>query len=378
MPGTLKLEKLTTAPGSDLRQLQIQYNNLAADMASLMQSLTTSTLLAFYGPGPNTGTVPFAIGSTTSRVGTAALIGNILGVPFTKAVDDAGTAFGSLGTIPTGTWGLIAFDVVAAGTVTYASAAASYTTGYASEALAIAAMPARITVKARIGYITILAATPGFVTGTDAMSTATTVNYYPATGSAGPTGEAFGPNGLRTAGVAATGSAWSGGKNGVQVATTLAIGSTDTRASYTAFIYNCAGMGNIPIAADTVGSAFGTILTIPADKWGLIAFFVNGAKAISFVASPGSSTGFVTSADAQADLWNIVPAANKCMFGYITIKTMAATAWIAGTDALAGGSTGNEASATNYFPTPSSTVGNGMTASLIASRSGAVVTSANY
>ncbi len=194
----------------------------------------------------------------------------------------------------------------------------------------------------------------------------------------GPTGEAFGPNGSRTAGVSATGSAWSGGKNGVQIATVLAIGSTDTRASYTAFTYNCAGMGNIPIAADAVGSAFGTLLTIPADKWGLIAMFVDGAKAISFVASPGSSTGFVNEAQAKADLWNIVPAANKCMFGYLTIKTYSAQPWIAGTDALAGGTTGNEASATNYYPTPSSTVENGLVASLIANREGAVLTSSNY
>jgi hypothetical protein len=35
--------------------------------------------------------------------------------------------------------------------------------------------------------------------------------------------------------------------------------------------------------------------------------------------------------------------------GYITVKTKTATAWIAGTDALAGGASGNVASTTNYY-----------------------------
>lgn len=183
MPGgptgtSVKLEERTIHPGSDLSQLMIQFNNLVADVAAINQSRVSDDFAGFYGVGPNSGTAPLAIGSTASRVGTAAMAFTIAGVPAVKAVDDAGTAFGSLGTIPTGTWGLIAIDVVAAGTITYVSAAASYTTGYATEALAIAANPPRTTVKARAGYLTILAATPGFVVGTDNLNgaSATTVN----------------------------------------------------------------------------------------------------------------------------------------------------------------------------------------------------------
>ena len=77
-----------------------------------------------------------------------------------------------------------AVDAVAAGTITFQSGAANYTTGYANEAAAIAAAPAKTASKARIGYVTILATTPGWVAGTDALAggtggtPATTTNYY--------------------------------------------------------------------------------------------------------------------------------------------------------------------------------------------------------
>lgn len=170
-----KKERITAPVGSDLRQLEIQFNLLLTNLATLFNALTGECVL-------NEWTM--AIGSTDTRIGTGALQATINGVPFTKAADATGTAFGALGTIPASKWGLIAVDVVAAGTVSFVSAAANYTTGYATEAAAIAANPAVTADKVRAGYVTILASSSTFVVGTDALAggasgnPATTTNYY--------------------------------------------------------------------------------------------------------------------------------------------------------------------------------------------------------
>lgn len=383
MPGTLKLEKLTTAPGSDLRQLEIQYNNLALDVARLQAGIVGDQILSWYGVGPNSGTSPMKIGSTDTRVGTAATVFTILGVPVVKAVSDAGTAFGALGTIPAATWGIIALDVVAAGTVTFASGAANYTTGYATEAEAIAANPKRITAKARMGYVTILAPAGGFVVGTNSLAggatdPATTTNYYPVAGVCTPTGQALGPNGAITAYVNPTFSAWTGGKNGVCIGTVLNIGSNDYAVASAAFTYNANGLTNVPKAAVTAGTAFGALGTTSATKWALFVMLINGAGTITWMAAPSNVPGYATEAAAIADLAKISPAAGLCLMGYVTVQAQAANAWICGTDALAGGTTGNEAQSTNYYPTPGITLGSGESASLIAQQNGQLVASANY
>src|SRR5665647_789487 len=120
MPGILKTERITTAAGSDLRQLQIQYNNLAKTVAQLQQASVSDVFYGFYGIGTNSGAAPMKIGSTDTRVATSAMTFSIAGVPYVKALDAVGTAFGTILTIPANKWGLIAFDVIAAGTVTYA------------------------------------------------------------------------------------------------------------------------------------------------------------------------------------------------------------------------------------------------------------------
>lgn len=129
---------------------------------------------------------------TTVTMATPAQSINIAGVQTNIAAETA-KAFGALGTIPASKWGLIAIDRVAAATTTFVSASANYTTGYATEALAIAANPAKTANKARTGYITILASASGWVTGTDALAggtggnPATTTNYYGITGLTDPT-----------------------------------------------------------------------------------------------------------------------------------------------------------------------------------------------
>lgn len=385
MPDTLKKEKITTAPGSDLRQLEIQYNNLVKTVDAMQKAQSGASVLTFYGVGPNSGTSPMKIGSTDTRVGTAAVLFTILGVPVVKAVSDAGTAFGGLGTIPASTWGLIALDVVANGTVTFRSAAANYTTGYATEALAIAALPKRITVLANMGYVTILASASGFVVGTDGLTggssgnVATTTNYYPVAGVNAPTGLAYGPNGTTvTAAQPVTGNAWTGGKNGVQIATVLNIASSDVAVASAAFTYNANGLTNIPKAAVTGGTAFGALGTTTAAKWALFVMLINGAGTITWMAAPSNVPGYANEATAIADLNKIMPASGLCMMGYVTVQAGAATTWVCGTDALAGGTTGDQAQTTNYYPTAGVTEGTGVSASLLANREGTVLSSSQY
>lgn len=159
--------------GGAIRDSIIQFNSLMKQQAALA--------LAFTSDGVLKGTA-LSRGTTVTMASSQAVI-TISGVPVSIAATTA-QAFGALGTIPTATWGIIAVDAVAAGTISFASGAANYTTGYASEALAIAAAPAKTASKARLGYITILATTPGWVAGTDALAggtggtPATTTNYY--------------------------------------------------------------------------------------------------------------------------------------------------------------------------------------------------------
>lgn len=170
----IKSERLTAPPGSDLRQLEIQHNNLLNRLFAMLSIVA--------GDGPVTTAVP-TIGTTVTMAIPTQVI-NITGTPITVAAETA-KAFGSLGTIPTTTWGLIVVERVANGTTTFVSAAANYTTGYATEALALAAAPAKSSSKAVVGYITIYAShASGWVAGTDALAggsggnPAGTTNYY--------------------------------------------------------------------------------------------------------------------------------------------------------------------------------------------------------
>ena len=159
--------------GGALRDLVLQHNAFMKQQAALA--------LAFTSDGVLKASVP-SIGTTVTLALSQGVI-TIAGVPVSVAAQTA-QAFGALGTIPASTWGIIAIDRVAAGTTTFASGAANYTTGYATEALAIAAAPAKTANKARVGYVTILASASTFVVGTDALAggtggnPATTTNYY--------------------------------------------------------------------------------------------------------------------------------------------------------------------------------------------------------
>lgn len=159
--------------GSTNREVLINFNRLVANVAAAWDAAQGTGVVT---PGT------LARG-TTVTLATGAQTIQIAGVPSAITAQTA-QAFGALGTIPASKWGLISVERVAAGTTTFVSAAANYTTGYTTEALAIAALPAISANKVRVGYVTILATASTFVVGTDALAggtggnPATTTNYY--------------------------------------------------------------------------------------------------------------------------------------------------------------------------------------------------------
>lgn len=131
-----------------------------------------------------TAAVLLSIGSTDTRVANAAFAYLIAGTNYSKTATAAGTALPA-GTIPTDTWGVYRASVGTTGTITFTAGAANYTTGYASEVLAIAALPATPANQWNMGYFTVQTATgQPFVAGTDALAggvsgnPANATNYY--------------------------------------------------------------------------------------------------------------------------------------------------------------------------------------------------------
>lgn len=133
-----------------------------------------------------------AIGSTDTQVANGAFdyqIGAAAAVVNTlkkAAAVAAGTALAA-GTIPADTWGIYLYAVDAADAKSCVAGAANFTTGYASEAAAIAALPATPGSKAALGYVTVKTkAGQPFVGRTDSLkggatgNVASETNYYDA------------------------------------------------------------------------------------------------------------------------------------------------------------------------------------------------------
>jgi len=171
LPATSSFDNSGEPSGTE-RELVIQYNNLYKQQAALA--------LAFTSDGVLKGTA-LSRGTTVTLATTQCII-TIAGVPVSVAAQTA-QAIGALGTVAASRWSIIAVDAVAAGTITF-EVPAGFEAGYATEALAIDAAPAKTTNKARIGYVTVLASASGWVAGTDAFAggtggtPATTTNYY--------------------------------------------------------------------------------------------------------------------------------------------------------------------------------------------------------
>ena len=117
----------------------------------------------------NTPTVHLSIGSTPTSVATDAFSYLIAGTRYTKAAVVAGTALPA-GTIPADQWGVYRVTINAAGTLAVTAGAANYTTGYATEALALAAVPSVANTLWNVGHFTVkTAAGLAFVANTDAL-----------------------------------------------------------------------------------------------------------------------------------------------------------------------------------------------------------------
>ena len=116
------------------------------------------------------------VGTTATNVATEAFDYIIANVAYSKAAVAAGTA-PTATTVPDGTWGLFGFEIAADGTIDN-NDAADNDTGYATEALAIAALPAVSGSHIMIGYMTIQADGDDFVGATDDISPNTDVGDY--------------------------------------------------------------------------------------------------------------------------------------------------------------------------------------------------------
>lgn len=391
-----KLEKLTTVPGSDLRQLEIQHNAAVTDLQNAAFAGSLDALWAWQTAAANSGQT-LGRGSTDTAIASGAFKFAINGVPEAKAAVTTGTAIGAQ-TVPASLWASYALDIATGGTITV-TAAALNTTGYATEALAIAAVPYPVTAKARMGYITVLASASTWVAATDALAggssgnPATTTNYYPFDGVFAAKGTALNGNGvvsLAGAGVKGgvtakgTGWAWSGGRNGIIIPTVMSRASTDTRVATTAFTYNANGVNNLAKAAVAAGTAFGALGSVPAGKWGILIVLINSLGTVSYMSGPSNyTTGYTTEGEAIGDLANVFPSSGLAFVGYLTVKTASGQPFVVQTDALAGGSSGNPASATNYYPVngvvnAEGFLQAGFSAQAIANREGKILTSANY
>lgn len=116
------------------------------------------------------------IGSTKTAVANVAFDYQIGGVRYTKAAVVAGTAPGN-DVIPEDTYGAVALDIDAAGTITVAEAVAN-SVGYASAALAIVGIPAVASTKARMGTVTAIGTEADFTFGTTDLDAANTAVVY--------------------------------------------------------------------------------------------------------------------------------------------------------------------------------------------------------
>lgn len=124
-----------------------------------------------------------AIGSATTCVSYSASAYMINGTKYEITASSVGKSITSaeITTIYQNKYGAIGFDVGINGTVDLVQAPAN-ATGYASAALAAAALPASAADHARMGYITIIKTDGAFTPGTTALNAANVTVVYTNTG----------------------------------------------------------------------------------------------------------------------------------------------------------------------------------------------------
>lgn len=170
--------RITTPVNSDIRQVAVSFNQLLTSLSGVLALLGGREVAVTTGALSRGTTVTLATGAQVIAVNAVSA----------AVAAQTGQAFGALGTIPASKWGVIGVERVLAGTTTFTSGASNYTTGYDTEADAIAALPAQTADKVLVGYVTVLASASTWVAGTDALeggsggNPATTTNYYNTTG----------------------------------------------------------------------------------------------------------------------------------------------------------------------------------------------------
>lgn len=129
-------------------------------------------------------------------------------------------------------------------------------------------------------------------------------------------------------------------------ANVLSIGSNDVRLANTAFTGTWSGT-QATFAANAVGTAVGALGQIAANTWGIILVEATNSTTLAFTAAFNAGAGYATETLAIAAL----PARTlgRRYVGYVTVRADAGAVWIAGTDAFATGTTGNQAQTTNYY-----------------------------
>lgn len=116
------------------------------------------------------------VGTTPANVANVAFDYQVAGIRYSKASVAAGTAPGD-DVVPVDTYGAVALDIDADGTITIAEAADNVT-GYATAALAIAGIPDVASGKARMGTVSVIRTAGAFTFGTTSLSDGDTTVVY--------------------------------------------------------------------------------------------------------------------------------------------------------------------------------------------------------
>ncbi len=91
----------------------------------------------------------------------------------------------------------------------------------------------------------------------------------------------------------------------------------------------------------------GTTATFPQGTWGIFKVSVDTSGSLTATWATNSSAGYTTEALAIAAMPN-TPSGELCI-GYVTVQAHASGQFLAGTDALQGGSGGDPSQDTNYY-----------------------------
>lgn len=114
-----------------------------------------------------------------------------------------------------------------------------------------------------------------------------------------------------------------------------------------------AWVGGIDTAvADNSNFDTGTAATIAIDTWGIAILTWDGSAGVVTWASTAMSYPTEAAAIAALGTGNLIPATDEAPLGYVTVLTASGADWVAGTDALEGGTGGDPSDDTNYYNDP--------------------------